>query len=476
MEESDSRLSWYILGFAILALGWGIWLKVNEKGEETGSGEEREWIRLPGGKLVDKHSEEPFEGVRELPFELDPTMIEWEYTYVGGLRHGPAVEYFPGIGKRVKSRSNYLEGTLNGTVTTYYEKGGVASKCEAVDGWLTGLMTFYDRDGRVTQRQVYELSAPTSQAAIIEDPPLTIEEIDEGIVTEEQETVGQAEDPPPPKMLDPEGKPYTGTQIGTFFGGGKAWEHRYRDGLEHGRHDSWNPEGEPEYQREYFDGEPHGRWKHWAESGVLITDESFQYGLQVGSAKRWHPNEQLRQESQFVHGAEHGVRKVFGSSGRPRRETTFDHGIRTHMIEWNFDGSVNLELDTPIAPGAELTLPPADEPATEVIEITDLPDEAEEITIGFRYRLSTEIAAPPLDTVRPFTASLLKGDESQGEYTFDGELGGWHTHQWVVYYTPGETFTVRIDAQPGPIEIHIAGAGLVDEQEPVDELPELEEE
>ena len=179
MEESDSRLSWYILGFAILALGWGIWLKVNEKGEETGSGEEREWIRLPGGKLVDKHSEEPFEGVRELPFELDPTMIEWEYTYVGGLRHGPAVEYFPGIGKRVKSRSNYLEGTLNGTVTTYYEKGGVASKCEAVDGWLTGLMTFYDRDGRVTQRQVYELSAPTSQAAIIEDPPLTIEEIEE---------------------------------------------------------------------------------------------------------------------------------------------------------------------------------------------------------------------------------------------------------------------------------------------------------
>ena len=67
---SDNRVSWIFLATLIIAAAWGIWLKLNEPEPEE---PEIRWVRV-GGKLVERDSQEPYQGVRALPFEGAPGM------------------------------------------------------------------------------------------------------------------------------------------------------------------------------------------------------------------------------------------------------------------------------------------------------------------------------------------------------------------------------------------------------------------
>lgn len=456
----ESKLSWAFLTAALLAVGWGLWLKLHEPAEPE---KVIEWVRLPTGQLVQGETREPFEGVREIPFELSPDIVEWEFTYVGGFRNGPAKGYYlDPVKKRLKSSATYVAGLRQGLVIAYHQKGLVESKANAVDDLIHGIVTKYDIDGLVTERKVVEQGFPSNESVIIESPQLITEpdpaELDSAEPEEEISDIV--------RMLDSEGNPFTGTQTGTFWGGKEAFERSYKDGLLHGADEGWDTEGKPEYTRGYFEGKKHKQWQQWGEGGKLIIEETFHHGLQIGAAKRWHPNGQVRQETNFVHGAEDGVRKIFGRGGRPRRETTFDHGRQTHLIEWNIDGSINIEESTPLQLGLSASIPPSEEAVSQIIELKDfLAEEEEQLTIGFRYRLSIKNPEPPASAARPFRVSLVQNDAITTFFDFEGELGGWRFNAWGVEFVPGETLTLQIDAEPGELQIEIAGV-----QEIVDEF------
>ena len=165
---SDNRVSWIFLATLVIAAAWGIWLKLNEPEREE---PEIQWVRV-GGKLVERDTQEPYQGVRALPFEGAPGMVQWEYTYVDGVRQGAAIEYYPSPNKKVKSRSTYVDGKLEGLVIHYHSNGVVMSKSTAVAGLLDGLVTFYREDGTVRERSVYDRSAPAGVLAIVAEPVL----------------------------------------------------------------------------------------------------------------------------------------------------------------------------------------------------------------------------------------------------------------------------------------------------------------
>ena len=457
VSESESKISWIFLATAVLGVGWGIWLKLNQPEEEE---PEIQWVRVDG-KLVELESKKPYQGVRKIDFEETPGVVQWEYTYVDGVRQGPAVEYHLGSNGAVKSRSTYVDGVVQGKVLTFHRNGVIQSEGTAVDGLLDGLVTFYNSNGTVSERHVYNRSAPAGVAAVNEVPALVEEEVEE--VDPNEEVVDEVD---PPLMLDPDGNPYTGTHVGTFYGGAKAFEHGYKDGRPHGMHQGWDPEGNPEYERPYFEGKENGTWKHWAKGGDLVSESEFQHGLQTGSAKTWFVGEQRRQQSQFVHGSEHGVRTNHDRGGRLRRETTFDHGIQIHQKEWSPKGDVTKDEATPAPPGLELVIEPGDQPETKRIEITDLPEDLDGGTIiGFRYRLSTEDPQPPAGVARSFKASAVLDEQVIGQYEFSGELGGWNVHEWIVDLSGGGAVAIVIDATAGPLKIDLAGIGYREDEE-----------
>ncbi|MDA0813802.1 MAG: hypothetical protein O3C21_15605 [Verrucomicrobia bacterium] len=457
----ESKLSWLFLGTALLAVAWGAWLKFHEPKPAE---QEVEWV-VRKGKLVERESSEPFQGTRRIPFERSEDMIQWEFEYVDGIRQGAATEFFAGPTPRVKSRATYVDGKREGPVITYHGNGVRASACNAVDGLLEGLMTFYNSDGTIRERQVYEKSLPNGIAAITIDPVLTPEP---DRVYDDFENP-EPDVPEPLALLDPEGKPFTGKQFGTFFGGAKAFVHEYSDGFEDGMHQGWNPAGEPEYERPYLDGKKHGRWKIWGAGGRLLSDQAFNHGRQIGSSKTWFPNGQLREESQFVHGAEHGERTNFDPQGKKRRVMTFDHGIQTHLIEWDRSGDDPIQDEaSEMNRGAALAIEASDEALTRSVPIADLPADFEgEVTVRFRYRLSTSEEVPAA-AAREFKVSLLH-DGAAREFTeLEGEIGGWRSSQWLATVEAGETLTLQVEAQPGSLQIDLDGIGHTAAAEPAE--------
>ena len=462
---SESKVSWIFLGTALLALGWGIWLKVNEpEPVEPGQAPEKEWLRIDG-ELVERGTLKPFQGVRAIPFDGAPGMVQWEYTYVDGVRQGAAIEYYPSPDKKVKSRSTYVDGTMQGPVINYHSNGIVKSKAIAVDGWLEGLVTFYKEDGTVLERDVYQQSAPAGVSAITAEPELVAEaKEDGGAEGAGDEGSGDAAVEASPLMLSADGQAFTGMQLGTYVGGAKAFEHGYQNGREHGAHHGWEADGQPEYERSYLDGGRHGVWKQWAENGELVSESSFHHGLQIGTAMTWFPNGQPRQVSQFVHGAEHGVRSNHDAAGRKRRETIFDHGIQISRKDWSTRGELTRDESTPFAEGLALSLEPGAEPVVRSIPITRFPADLEGgLVIGLRYRISSEDPDPAPGVARAFRISVVHNASPLGFSDFAGELGGWRTHQWVVYLEAGDALEIRLEAGAGVLRIDLDGIGFVDE-------------
>ncbi|MFT4551327.1 MAG: antitoxin component YwqK of YwqJK toxin-antitoxin module [Verrucomicrobiales bacterium] len=450
----ELKISWILFGTALLAVGWGIWLKVNESKDLEMSDGKPQWVRVDG-KLIERHSLEPYQGKHEVPFRKAPSMIQWEFTYVDGVRHGAAFEFFPGPNKKVKSSFQFVDGVRHGQVTTYQLNGIIHSEANAVDGLIQGLAATYNQDGTVLSRQVFVDSFPSGSNAIVAEPELVRAEVEEGEVDpEDPEYDPEAESEV--FWLDDKSQPFTGMQVGTFYGGGKAFEHSYKDGREHGDHHAWDPAGQAEYERAFREGKKHGTWKHWATGGALISELSFQHGRAVGPARWWHPKgEQLREERNYVHGAEHGARVLYNTKGREIRRLTFDHGIQVGMSEAGGAGA-----KTPLPDGKKLTFEAGGE-SSEKIDFDDLPEGfAGFIAVKLRYRLSTDEEEPLADASRAFRVNLLVDGEIGEFEAFVGELDGWQRYEGRAKVPPGSTAAIQIQVVSGDLTIDFEGIRL----------------
>lgn len=442
----EAKVSWIFFAFLLLAVVWGFWLKKNEDPEPE---REPEWV-LVGDKLIDKYSKKPFEGQREMAFQQAPSMIQWSYTYVDGVRQGEALEFYPSPIRKVKLRANFVDGVRQGPVSTFHQNGTKQSDATAVDGRIVGLVTYYKTDGTVERHAVFENNFQSDTPAISATPELVKQELPD----QELDT-----DIAPPLILDLEGKPYTGTQLGTFYGGAKAFERTYKDGQLHGQNAAWTPAGEPEYERPHHEGKKHGRWRSWIMGKLAVSDEYFQHGLQVGDSKHWHSHsEQVRVESQFVHGAEHGTRTTYDRAGNEKSQIIFDHGAQI-----GFKEAGSAVRQTPLPDGLTLTIDSSEEAGEHFIEFDSLPAEFEGLAeIDFRFRVSTDQADPPANANRAFRISYLHNDEVAGSYNFSGVLGGWINYKERIELKGSGAMKLQINVPAGNPVINFAGVRLRD--------------
>jgi len=449
------QLNWLLLILSVVALIWAIWARMSQKEDpvvEAPPPEPKiEWVRR-GNQFVNKKTDEPFEGLFVKNFDAS-SLIEWESNYVDGIRQGASIEYYPTPSKRIKARYNYVDGVRQGPQVTYHFNGLKESEGTAVDGYITGLVSFFAPDGLIDHRDVYRRGSPTST------PPITVEpELVRAPEAIHDESAIDLIDPERPVMLEGE-TPFTGTQVGTFHGGAKAFEHRYVDGREEGMHQGWSPAGDPEYERPYLDRKKHGTWRAWGDGKAQLSEEHFHHGHQIGTAKHHYPNGHPRMISQFVLGAEHGTRQEFGPDGAKKRALVFEHGVIVREKKWDRAGQVSMDVPIPMIEGVAVSFPPGEE-KTETVEIPNVPDGIEgEITINFRYRLSTDDKKlPPPGAARPFTITLLHDGEPREFNEIEGTLGGgWQLEAWAVSIEEGEKLTLEIKVSASDLQLDFDG-------------------
>lgn len=115
-----------------------------------------------------------------------------------------------------------------------------------------------------------------------------------------------------------------------------------RDGLIHGRHATFFPDGSVQFEEPYVDGLPHGTTRQWSPDGALVGSSSFVRG--TGLDLWWQPSSSrpgrwvLAELMPLVDGRPHGVQRWF-CDGQLTLELTWRAGHR-HGIEraWNLHG------------------------------------------------------------------------------------------------------------------------------------------
>jgi hypothetical protein len=76
------------------------------------------------------------------------------FTYENGLWNGLGISYY--INGNKYSEGQYKDGENNGYYESYLKSGELREKANFVDGKLDGNRIFYDREGNITDEDIYE--------------------------------------------------------------------------------------------------------------------------------------------------------------------------------------------------------------------------------------------------------------------------------------------------------------------------------
>lgn len=115
-----------------------------------------------------------------------------------------------------------------------------------------------------------------------------------------------------------DGKPFSGTVVEHDDSGGVVTKTSYYEGLKHGPHLGYYPDGSPMFERPYYRGEKHGVHRAWHLNGELKFDFYFQHGLSEGNHRQWYEDGTLYSNMNYLHGRESGSQKVYRPDGKLR--------------------------------------------------------------------------------------------------------------------------------------------------------------
>jgi antitoxin component YwqK of YwqJK toxin-antitoxin module len=327
---------------------------------------------LPNGKSLPAGSFSAGQGTRLL-YRNDGTRAA-AMQYLNGLPEG-TTQFFSDDGKKTVATYQYKSGEKEGSFATYLPSGSLSAQGTYRQGQLHGKMTSFLPNGRKASEGFYDMGLKDSLWAYFDlnGNPASIGFYDQGVPTGPWEyyyTGGEVaaegffaagEKDSLWVFFHPEGawmargKYAVGREEGLweFFdeqgnltetvfyvngiAHGPGTQHamhngqpyvsarfHWENGLEHGRRESYAPEGNLLEQGEFVQGEKVGEWKYFHANGQLMYTETYQDG------KLWHlsPMVTLRGESRpqgtFFEGE--GFRKLLGPNGELVSEGPYQQG------------------------------------------------------------------------------------------------------------------------------------------------------
>jgi hypothetical protein len=87
---------------------------------------------------------------------------------------------------------------------------------------------------------------------------------------------------------------FTGVIVERYESGAVRSERSYRDGLEHGRHIGWWPNGDRAFDYTYRDGLMEGVAREWFEDGTPFRVFTYRAGHEEGQQQMWYADGSLR--------------------------------------------------------------------------------------------------------------------------------------------------------------------------------------
>jgi antitoxin component YwqK of YwqJK toxin-antitoxin module len=115
-----------------------------------------------------------------------------------------------------------------------------------------------------------------------------------------------------------EDKPYTGTFVKKFKNGNLGKEENYKNGLRHGKQETYHINGQLALLDTYKNGKLNGVHKSYYENGNLRTEGMYKDGKEDGISRMYYENGQLWRESKDKNGVQIAPTKWYDKNGNPK--------------------------------------------------------------------------------------------------------------------------------------------------------------
>lgn len=127
-------------------------------------------------------------------------------------------------------------------------------------------------------------------------------------------------------------QPFTGTVISLRTSGDTILVGSWKNGVEDGRHKSWNANGTPSEERYYENGRKTATHRGWYPDGKPRFVYEFEAGEHHGKAEEWYPDGQPYRCFHYKAGHEEGLQRMWWENGRLRANYAVRNGRRYGLI------------------------------------------------------------------------------------------------------------------------------------------------
>ena len=115
-----------------------------------------------------------------------------------------------------------------------------------------------------------------------------------------------------------ENKPYTGTFIKKYENGNLARVAEFKNGLRHGKEETYDKNGQLLLLDTYKNGQKNGPHRGYYDNGNLQTEATYKNGKNDGATRVYYENGQLWSESKYKNGEKIAPTKWFDENGNPK--------------------------------------------------------------------------------------------------------------------------------------------------------------
>lgn len=216
-------------------------------------------------------------------------VLKSEGMIVAGSSNGNWKFYF--INGKLEKEGAYKNGAEDGAWKEYNREGVVVRQCSYAAGWVNGEDVFYDDDGKIWSKIVYNKA----------------------------------------KMMSYEYYDKTGKVISQGKREGKQISFK-----------SYHPNGVVMREGVYTDEGMSGLWKKWNSLGVLIEEENYVKGVQDGVQKYYHGAGPLKSVFNYTDGQKDGVAKEYYLNGKLFKQAAYRQGEQNgYYFEYFPDGTMS---------------------------------------------------------------------------------------------------------------------------------------
>jgi len=189
--------------------------------------------------------------------------------------------------------------------TSYYESGCMQSRQTFIMGKLNGTSVFYyDSTGRKEIEVTHSLDKLDGKYILFENNP-------------KNDTL---------RLISYKNNLYDGPQKEYFDNSVLAKVVYYKNGLLHGKHQTYTIDGKLEIEMNYFEGKKNGTWKFYYPNGMEAHIENWALNVKNGEFKTLNEKGEIVSQEFYKKGIPEGKHIFNYPNGKPKHITVYEKG------------------------------------------------------------------------------------------------------------------------------------------------------